>query len=235
MPTTIQYLIVPAWSDQAGQCRIVRREHEIQHPDPLQHYRQYPQQWQEAGIMNSRGVVVTLDASPEVLQEFRDCEPLMAGTSLSFPAQEPRPAQSLGAISLVNQVDFMAITPLVAADFALALESEIGVDDLRMVVDRNSAEPSLHVCHSHDFCDANMLMAAAIKNRSGCDPAEEGRLLEERFFRLWNDAWDTAKTTFFGDTSAARQLVAEFGTGPAALAEKNGAETSTPLEDVPAP
>ena len=89
MNSTIQYLVVPAWSDQAGQCRIVRREHDAPHPDPLGHYRQYPQQWVDAGIMNSRGVVVALDAPPEVLQEFRDCEPIMAGTHFSFPASSP--------------------------------------------------------------------------------------------------------------------------------------------------
>lgn len=82
------YLIVPAWSDQAGQCRIVSRTHEIKHPSPLQHYREFPSQWGEVGIMNSQGKLVCLDAPDAVIQEFKDCEPLAAGLTLTFDAVE---------------------------------------------------------------------------------------------------------------------------------------------------
>jgi hypothetical protein len=77
------YLIVPAFSDQAGQCRIVMR------PGPaprgrsaLMHYRNYPDQWREAGLMNSSGQLVCLDAPDHVREEFIDCQPLMAGLSI---------------------------------------------------------------------------------------------------------------------------------------------------------
>lgn len=211
MPTTIQYLIVPAWSDQGGQCRIVRREHEINHPDPLQHYRQYPEQWKEAGLMNSRGVVVTLDASPEVLQEFRDCEPLMAGTCFAFPAPVPAPVLVIGDGSSSPRPDLAPLVPLVAADFALALEAEIGEDGLAEVVAQNLAEPNAEVCRSHDFCDPNILMAEAIKARTGLDPGEEGVLMDEQVTALWASAWGMARDRFFADTEAAREVV---GSGP---------------------
>lgn len=84
MKTT--YLIVPALTDVAGQCRIVSRSHEQVHPNPLVHYRQYPQQWTQAGIMNSQGKLVCLDAPAVVVQEFKDCEPLAAGQTFSFDA-----------------------------------------------------------------------------------------------------------------------------------------------------
>lgn len=37
---------------------------------------------------------------------------------------------------------------------------------MRKVVKRNRAETALGVCHSHDFCDANMVIR-------GMDPASE--------------------------------------------------------------
>ncbi len=83
MKTT--YYIVPAWSDQAGYCRIVSRVGAISNaPD---NYRQHPEQWMEAGRMNSEGRLVYLNGSKHALQEFRDCEPLMAG--LVITVDEP--------------------------------------------------------------------------------------------------------------------------------------------------
>lgn len=88
------YLIVPAWSDQAGQCRIVSRTHEVIHPKSLQHYREFPSQWGEVGLMNSQGKLVCLDAPPAVIQELKDSEPLSAGVCWSFDAAEAEMEQS---------------------------------------------------------------------------------------------------------------------------------------------
>ncbi|MGV2866377.1 hypothetical protein [Achromobacter sp. AGC39] len=80
----IALYIVPAWSDQAGQCRIVRRD------GPLvgtarESYRRDPTAWREVGLMNSRGELVCFDGPSEQLQELRDCAPLAAGLELRFP------------------------------------------------------------------------------------------------------------------------------------------------------
>lgn len=82
------YLIVPAVTDIAGQCRIVLHPSWERHEksrlqkwkSPLAHYREHPDEWQDVGLMNSQGSVRCLDAPTEVLQEMRECEPLMAGT-----------------------------------------------------------------------------------------------------------------------------------------------------------
>lgn len=104
-----QYLIVPAWSDQAGQCRIVARSHEQQHPNPLQHYRQYDSQWKEVGVMNSQGKLVYLDAPAAVVQDFKDSEPLAAGLTFAFDAveqtREAPPAPRAGAVVLFHPED----------------------------------------------------------------------------------------------------------------------------------
>lgn len=76
------YLIVPAWSDQAGQCRIAKRLGDI--GDALKDYRAEPDAWEDVGIMNSRGSLVCLDAPGHIYQEFKSMEPLMAGVQVSL-------------------------------------------------------------------------------------------------------------------------------------------------------
>lgn len=76
------YYIVPSWSDQAGQCRIVSREGKIQ--DARADYQDNPRLWAEAGIMNSRGALVCLDGRKEAWAVFKDCEPLMAGMQVTI-------------------------------------------------------------------------------------------------------------------------------------------------------
>lgn len=79
MATTIY--IVPAWSDQAGQCRIVARDDDFA-GTARDNYRAEPDKWREAGLMNSQGKLVCFDGSDAARQELKDCEPLMAGLTL---------------------------------------------------------------------------------------------------------------------------------------------------------
>lgn len=71
------YYIVPALTDQAGQCHIVR--HTGNPENPKLHYQRHPEQWAEAGLINSRGRLVCLQANPDITQDIKGCEPLMAG------------------------------------------------------------------------------------------------------------------------------------------------------------
>ena len=68
------YLVVPAFSDQAGQLRIVSRRASC--PLTLADYRHAPDLWAEAGLVNAQGHVVSLAAPSRVLDELRDCEPI---------------------------------------------------------------------------------------------------------------------------------------------------------------
>lgn len=64
----------------------------------------------------------------------------------------------------------------------------------------NLAEANPLVCHSHDFCDANMAMAAAFKRMFGREmtlpsDVEEGRATSEQEdsdLAIWNGAWEIA-------------------------------------------
>lgn len=74
-------LIVPAWSDQAGQCRIVAREGRW--PNALADYRTNSEMWAEEGLMNSRGKLVCAH-HPRTRQELENCQPLMAGLVVMY-------------------------------------------------------------------------------------------------------------------------------------------------------
>ena len=78
------FYIVPAWTDQSGQCRIVSRE-TAQKIDAEASYRESPKLWAEAGLMNSRGKLVCLN-DKEAFDEMAQDEPLMAGMQYTFDA-----------------------------------------------------------------------------------------------------------------------------------------------------
>lgn len=79
-------LIVPAFSDQAGQCRIVARPGKW--PDALASYRENDKLWKDVGLMNSRGALVYAN-DKNLRDELRDCEPLMAGLTVTYCPEEP--------------------------------------------------------------------------------------------------------------------------------------------------
>lgn len=87
-PLKHHFLIVPAMTDQAGQCRIVHRVTPAHVSVGLNDYRDKPALWMEVGIMASDGHVVCLDAWPEVWKDMRDSEPLMASTTFSYKTTE---------------------------------------------------------------------------------------------------------------------------------------------------
>jgi len=71
----------------------------------------------------------------------------------------------------------------------------------KVIARLNRAEKVKGVCHSHDFCDANMSMHAALEECgfdvsalfSECDEKDE----EGPIYDLWNRAWDLAKKAQF--------------------------------------
>ena len=70
---------------------------------------------------------------------------------------------------------------------------------MRIVLDRNAAQDNPDVCHSHDFCDANMVMQIAAKNlgyAENFDTADTEDRVDD-CCNLWNAAWNEAKSTGF--------------------------------------
>jgi hypothetical protein len=64
---------------------------------------------------------------------------------------------------------------------------------MREIVARNAAEADSRVCHSHDFIDANVVMAEAFERVMGREAdTQDGADLD-----LFNGAWDAAKASGF--------------------------------------
>ena len=74
--------------------------------------------------------------------------------------------------------------------FAYLLSMEIGDDNLRKVVDRNRAENCGSVCHSHDYCDANMIMVEAFKEVCKREPDLNNRDDVVLIDQAWKQAKD---------------------------------------------
>lgn len=81
---------------------------------------------------------------------------------------------------------------LTAREFSKSVLSEIGPERMAEAIRRNRSEPCSGVCHTHDFCDANMPMAAAYEAVFGCTPLDGDDAQQERNSALWGAAWSDA-------------------------------------------
>lgn len=76
--------IAPAVGTLAGQCRIYATHADVTYRGARDHYRKFPQEWKEVGLMNFQGRLVCYDGTTLEYEEIKDCEPLMAGTVWTF-------------------------------------------------------------------------------------------------------------------------------------------------------
>lgn len=75
----------------------------------------------------------------------------------------------------------------IARQFSVRLLCYLGADKLAEVNRRNSSrQPG--VCHSHDFCDANVFMARAYRAATG----KQMRCNNNDDCIVWGNAWDIA-------------------------------------------
>lgn len=91
----------------------------------------------------------------------------------------------------------MALPRRIGETFALLLQEEIGITNFKAMAERNRAydmDGQTGVCASHDFCDANMVMHAAILKETGMDFSMVVML--EEAATIWNKAWDYARKNY---------------------------------------
>ena len=88
-----------------------------------------------------------------------------------------------------------ALVRRLALEFIDQIRSFLTPEEIAEVVERNSRQRNPHVCHTHDFIDANELMQDAFQE------VFPGVPWYERTDRpgdgLWEDAWDLAKAMQF--------------------------------------
>ena len=122
------------------------------------------------------------------------------------PADRENPGNrwSKPALAIRKDNDALGLDHRLAAVFTYQLACQIE-GDMAEVVRRNAEARTDLACSSHDFCDTNMVMAAAFEDvvgRKSWMPADvqEGRCTEaeqEADFVLWNRAWKIAKNEYF--------------------------------------
>jgi hypothetical protein len=88
----------------------------------------------------------------------------------------------------------MPTADTLAFEFSQDLHACLGPGQKRKVVERNRAETAPRACHSHDFCDATMVVYAVFL-RHRMDRASEGGM--ELHGALWDQAWNLAKSRDF--------------------------------------
>lgn len=98
---------------------------------------------------------------------------------------------------LVGVAYWSTMTPTIetlALEFSQRLRTHLTEEQMVEIVRRNLAETSPGICHSHDFCDANMFLYDVFM-KYGMNPVEEGGM--DRWGDLWDDAWNMAKGAGF--------------------------------------
>jgi hypothetical protein len=109
-------------------------------------------------------------------------------------------------------------TARLALEFARKLHAALPTVQMALLVARNADETDPMVCHSHDFCDANMVMDEAMQRVLGRatrmpSDAEEGNCTQaesDADTTLWNTAWDQARLAGFDLTELARRAAEEL-------------------------
>jgi hypothetical protein len=89
-----------------------------------------------------------------------------------------------------------------ATDFAKRLAADLDAETLVQIDALNAAETDPNICHSHDFCDANVFMAATINTELGRDE-DEYTAGDDEFDRMFERVWMVAKAEGFAKLAVA--------------------------------
>lgn len=81
-----------------------------------------------------------------------------------------------------------------AKEFSQSLKSALSSEEMNDLVKKNKSETTPGICHSHDYCDANMVLHVVFM-KHGMDIADEGG--RERWGEVWDSAWNLAKSNDF--------------------------------------
>lgn len=87
----------------------------------------------------------------------------------------------------------------IAHEFTRILKDWLPVADWLQVVSRNAEEQDSNICHSHDFCDANMAMAEAFEKVVGRECVAN----DDADIALMGAAWDEANRIWQAEASVA--------------------------------
>lgn len=95
-------------------------------------------------------------------------------------------------VSIIGFVD----ESLLPAKFTDDLIGAVGSSAFREIAKRNADQPNPGICHSHDFCDANMVLLGAIQSLAGLPNDKYLDVANDRLTDTMNAAWGAAKATW---------------------------------------
>ena len=110
-------------------------------------------------------------------------------------------------------------TQNLANEFCRVLATYLTPDELEAVRAKNAVETHPDVCHTHDYCDANMAMQEALE-KGLCWPMTDDStpLTFEADCQLWNGAWAKAVAQNFHPTrKTVLRIELEHDGSPAAI------------------
>lgn len=84
-------------------------------------------------------------------------------------------------------------TSQVAQAFLRQLREDIGEESFAEVCRLQAERPIHGVCYSHDYCDANMTMDAALASLGVVALPDDEDGMPDWVVDLWNASWDEAK------------------------------------------
>lgn len=90
---------------------------------------------------------------------------------------------------------------MLAADFAQEVRDALTQEQCALAVARNATPEYASACATHDFCDANMLMLAAMENQGADFDGDDQTQVD-----AINAAWDKARSSGFDAEALAREF-----------------------------
>jgi hypothetical protein len=82
----------------------------------------------------------------------------------------------------------------IAFDFSMILFEWLGKNNFQEMVEKSIAETDTSICHSHDYCDANVAMIKAMETNGFPFIVDH---VNEEYYSMSNRAWDVAKSNHF--------------------------------------
>ncbi len=118
---------------------------------------------------------------------------LFSAAAAKAPHEHLQPWHS-GTLKSIRSIERERAVSELAMRFATELGEKLSSEDMDRLVERNGRDPKSAVCHSHDFCDANVVMEEAWRRSFGGELFDEE---EAEQLSVWNEAWQIARDADF--------------------------------------
>jgi len=125
--------------------------------------------------------------------------------------------------------------------FAALIRAELTEDEMADVLSANARETDPGVCHTRDFIDSNVTMAAALDAVGVEASVHRDDASAKAYTTLWNEAWELAKASGFATSAPAGpvaplvealETVAKIGEAGVIARHESGKRTWHALDEV---